>query len=61
MDFQQVMGVAEKRIFIDDRIVIPDAIKELSADERRAMIRRLEEEARTEKKSVPEQTPRETA
>ncbi len=44
--------MADERIFIDDRVIIPDEIKNMSSEERRARIRQLEEEARTEKKST---------
>lgn len=42
--------MAEERLFIDDRVVIPEKIKNMSSDERRAKIRQLEEEARAEKR-----------
>lgn len=42
--------MAEERLFIEDRVVIPEKIKNMSSDERRAKIRQLEEEARAEKR-----------
>jgi len=53
--------VAEERLFIDDRVVIPEKIKNMSSDERRAKIRQLEEEARAEKKRILAKKHRETA
>ena len=36
-------------LFIDDRIIIPDEIKKMTSEERRAEIARLEAEAREKK------------
>lgn len=39
----------DNKIFIDDRVIIPEEIKNMNSEERRSKIRQLEEEARIEK------------
>lgn len=53
--------MAEDKLFIDDRVVIPDEIKNMSAEERRAKIRQLEEEAHKERKNIIRHIHKETA
>lgn len=46
--------MSEKEYFIDDRVIIPDWIKAMSQEERRAEIERLEAIAREEKRKILE-------
>ena len=46
--------MTKDKFFIDDRVIIPDEIKNMSSEEIRAKIRQLEEEARAEKKKILE-------
>ncbi|MDE7229711.1 MAG: hypothetical protein K2N56_04455 [Oscillospiraceae bacterium] len=46
--------MAEKEYFIDDRVIIPDWVKNMTSEERWAEIRRLEAEAREEKRRILE-------
>lgn len=41
--------MTDDRIFIDDRVIIPEEIKNMNSEERKSKIRQLEEEARIEK------------
>ncbi len=47
--------MAEKEYFIDDRVIIPEKIKNMTREERRAEIARLEAAAAEEKKRILEQ------
>ena len=38
--------------YLDDRVIIPDRIKKMTKDERRAEIARLEKEAAREKEAI---------
>ena len=44
--------MAEKEYFIDDRCIIPDYIKKMSAEELDREIARLEAEAKAEKERI---------
>ena len=44
--------MAEKEYFIDDRVIIPDSIKKMTSEERRAEIERLEKEAAAKKQEI---------
>ncbi|MCM1333721.1 MAG: hypothetical protein NC084_06925 [Bacteroides sp.] len=50
--------MAEKEYFIDDRVIIPEEIKKMSAEERKRNIERLEAEARAKKKEIVEKRTR---
>lgn len=53
--------MVEERIFIDDRGIIPEEIRNMSSEERRKRIRQLEAEACTEKKEILKNKQKETA
>lgn len=44
--------MAEKEFFIDDRVIIPEKIKKMTKEERRAEIKKLEAEAAAEKQRI---------
>lgn len=44
--------MAEKEYFIDDRVIIPDYIKNMSKEELEAAIRKLEEELKIKKETA---------
>lgn len=44
--------MSEKEYFIDDRVIIPDKIKNMSHEERLAEIARLEKIAKAEKEKI---------
>lgn len=44
--------MAEKEYFIDDRVIIPDYIKNMTKEELEAAIRQLEEELQIKKETV---------
>lgn len=44
--------MADKKYFIDDRIIIPDDIKNMSADELEAAIAKLEMELKIKRESA---------
>lgn len=44
--------MAEKEYFLDDRVIIPDNIRNMSHEERIAEIARLEDIAKAEKKKI---------
>ena len=44
--------MTDNRIFIDDRVIIPEEIKNMNSEERKLKIRQLEEEARIEKRRL---------
>lgn len=47
--------MAEKEYFIDDRVIIPEKIKRMTKEERKAEIKKLEAEAIAAKKAILEQ------
>ena len=47
--------MAEKEYFIDDRVIIPDWVKKMTPEERRAEIARLESEAANKKQEILKQ------
>ena len=47
----------DNKIFIDDRVIIPEEIKNMNSEERRSKIRQLEEEARIEKRRLLRNNP----
>ena len=47
--------MAEKEYFLDDRVVVSDSIKNMSRQERRDLIKKLEAEAAAEKKRIESQ------
>ena len=53
--------MADKKYFIDDRIIIPDEIKNMTNEEIDAEIKRLESEIVIVKNEKIKRTPRETA
>lgn len=44
--------MAEKEFFIDDRVIIPENVRNMTREERRAEIVRLENIAKTEKEKI---------
>ncbi|MBP0958190.1 MAG: hypothetical protein J5997_12600 [Oscillospiraceae bacterium] len=44
--------MAEKEYFIDDRVIIPENVRNMTRDERRAEIARLENLAKAEKEKI---------
>lgn len=44
--------MAEKEYFIDDRVIIPDYIKNMTKEELEAAIRQLEEELQNKKETA---------
>lgn len=47
--------MAEKEYFINDNVIIPDWIKKMTPEEKRAEIARLEAEAKAEKERILKQ------
>lgn len=44
--------MAKKEYFIDDRVIIPENVRNMTRDERRAEIARLENLAKAEKEKI---------
>lgn len=53
--------MADKKYFVDDRVIIPDEIKNMSNEDIELEIARLESEINTKKNSLNVQLQRETA
>lgn len=53
--------MADKKYFIDDRVIIPDEIKNMTNEEIEAEISRLESEIMIAKKKKTKRSQRETA
>lgn len=43
--------MTEKKYFIDDRVIIPDHIKNMSKEELKESIRKIEEQIKSERKT----------